>query len=109
MGCNSCKSKNNLKDGIEISEQGKDMSLVLRGIQLFVKTVLFIICGGILSVVVIPFSLYTLYKILFHGSSIDVSGALKLIASKIKKPEETDDEEAESGDEIVIHEVEDIN
>jgi hypothetical protein len=118
MGCN-CKTDSN---GVEIKETNgakkKKEPFVMRSILLVVKVLIFLIVSVIATVVVIPFSIYTLYKVIFLNEGLDMTESLVSLGKYLKKKggnleddednfgdmddEDEDDEEFEFEDEDEI-------
>lgn len=87
MGCN-CKNKDKLEQGLTSSPKRK-LSTVEKIIVFITKVFGFLVGAIIISIIVIPFALYTLFKIIFLDDSIDITGAMvgigKLITPKEDK------------------------
>jgi len=84
MGCSKCKNK---KKGNTTTETNieNNKSLVKSFLVLLTKIMLFLVSGSILTVIVVPFSIYLLFKSIFIDSSLDTSlmmQAVRKIASK---------------------------
>lgn len=90
MGCN-CKNKsgNILADGAEPAK--KNLNTSEKVVVFIAKTLGFIIGGAIMSVIVIPFSLYTLFKIIYLEESIDITGAMVNVGKFLRIGKEEDD------------------
>lgn len=96
--CNCKKDKN----GVEIkgTTSIKKEPLVVRGIILLSKSILFLFGSLIATIIVIPFSIYMLFKIMFLDEGLDVTGGLLSIGKLLKKKEkEEDDEDDDDEDE----------
>ncbi len=76
MGCNSCKEKRQMfgtgapKTEIENKTVGVKIAIFT------VKVILFLIASAILSIIVIPFAIYTLAKVFFYDGTVDVEGII---------------------------------
>jgi hypothetical protein len=84
MACSKCKNK---KKGNTITETNSEnnKSLVKSSLVVLTKIMLFLVSGAILTVIVVPFSIYLLFKSIFIDSSLDTSlmmQAVRKIASK---------------------------
>jgi hypothetical protein len=84
MACSKCKNK---KKGNTITETNSEnnKSLVKSFLVVLTKIMLFLVSGAILTVIVVPFSIYLLFKSIFIDSSLDTSlmmQAVRKIASK---------------------------
>jgi len=101
MGNCNCKkddSKVIFENKLEGSSEKKP--LIIRGVVMITKIILFVIASAIAAIIVIPFSTYMLFKIMFLNEGIDVSDALLSIGKTLKKTEkEEDDEDDEDYDE----------
>lgn len=105
MGCNCKKDKN----GVEIKNEssGKKEPLVIRGLLLVTKSMLFLFGSLIVGIIVIPFSIYMLFKVIFLNGPIDVTDSLLSIGNLLKKKKGDDDDddeefEFEDEDELVL-------
>lgn len=73
MGCSKCKNKSKLtKENNSNSVSYTDNDIVKTILVLIVKFILFVITAFVLSIVVIPFSIYLLYKAMFLDGSVNV-------------------------------------
>ena len=107
MGCNSCKSKNNslnIGDKVEI----KKGDVGTRSIVFIAKSMLFVISLVIAIPVVIPFTIYALYKTIFLNSGVDVTGALVNLGSFLMRKKNVDDDDEYDEEDLVMMDVEDI-
>ena len=100
MGCSTCKNKNTEK-------KVDDRPLGLKVIGLLFRFILFIIASIVTSIIVIPFSVYMLFKTILLEEAIDFTGILLTMGGKLKRnyDDEDDDEdefEFEDEDEIVL-------
>jgi lipopolysaccharide/colanic/teichoic acid biosynthesis glycosyltransferase len=77
MACSKCKNKNKNKDTkqSDITYQPKG-DIVKSFLDFVVKFILFIITGFVLTIIVIPFSLYLLFKALFLDGTVNVEQIL---------------------------------
>tara|TARA_R100000988_G_C3864529_1_gene100863 strand:- start:215 stop:544 length:330 start_codon:yes stop_codon:yes gene_type:complete len=98
MGCNCKKDSNGVK--AEKSPNKKKEPIVIKSIILVTKTILFLIGSLITSLIIVPFSIYLLFKIIFLDEGVDVTDSLKSIGKILKKKDkdEEDDEEEYSFD-----------
>ncbi len=84
MACSKCKNKK--KGNTTTGTNSKNnKSLVKSFLVLLTKKSLFLVSGSILTVIVVPFSIYLLFKSIFIDSSLDTSlmmQAVRKIASK---------------------------
>jgi hypothetical protein len=94
MGCSSCKDKSKgfLPNGGVNNADNSGLSLVEKIVIFITKTIGFIIGGAILTVIIIPFSLYTLFKIVYFEESIDITGALISLGNRLMKDRSSDDD-----------------
>lgn len=77
MGC-GCKDKGNgfLPNG-GVNDADNSGLLIHEKIIIFItKTIGFIIGGVLLAIIIVPFSLYALFKIIYFEESIDITGGL---------------------------------
>jgi hypothetical protein len=84
MGCSKCKNKKKGNTTTETNSEN-NKSLVKSFLVLLTKIMLFLVSGAILTVIVVPFSIYLLFKSIFIDSSLDTSlmmQAVRKIASK---------------------------
>lgn len=97
MGCN-CKSKGKeylAKNGIDLDEinskvEDQNKTPFHEKIIVFItKTIGFLIGSVLISLIVVPFAIYTLFKIIYFDESVDVTGFLKQFSKKMfgKDPE----------------------
>jgi len=105
--CNCKKDKN----GVEINETNidkKGVSKTTLGLLLIPKIFLFIIGAVLAAIIVIPFSIYLIFKVIFLDERLDVTDGLLNIGKYIKKKSEKKDEddedeyEFEDEDELVL-------
>ena len=88
MGCSKCKNKKKGNTTTETNSENvieNNKSLVKSSLVFLTKIMLFIVSGAILTVIVVPFSIYLLFKSIFIDSSLDTSlmmQAVRKIASK---------------------------
>jgi hypothetical protein len=106
-GC-GCKS-----DSIESNEIGtvETGNLFMDTLKMVTKILIFIIASVIGSIVVIPFTIYLLFKTIFGNGSVDVNKlALSIIKQNKKTNEEDidDEKELDSDDEYELVDVDDI-
>lgn len=101
MSCN-CKSKgkkfleengisaNDLKTSVN-DEKGTPFHEKI--IVFITRTIGFLIGSVLITLIVIPFAIYTLFKIIYFDESVDVSGFLKQFSKKMfaKDPEPTEE------------------
>lgn len=74
MGCNSCKDKRKtFSTGVPNTEI-ENKSVGVKIMVFIVKLILFLIASAILSIIIIPFGIYTLAKVFFYDGSVDVEG-----------------------------------
>ena len=84
MGCSKCKNKKKGNTTTETNSEN-NKSLVKSSLVVLTKIMLFLVSGAILTVIVVPFSIYLLFKSIFIDSSLDTSlmmQAVRKIASK---------------------------
>ena len=82
MGCN-CKNDKNKETGEQTNVE-KDSSVFNKILLIIVKLFLFIIASAIGAVIVIPFTIFLLYKSIFSDSSVDVTNMILSIAKPLK-------------------------
>jgi hypothetical protein len=76
MGCSSCK-KNKIKiGGNNVSIDNSEKSVGVKVLIFLTKGVLFLIASVIMSLIVIPFSIYMLAKVFFFDGSVDVESLI---------------------------------
>lgn len=90
MGCN-CKNKSGNILAESAGPAKKNLNIGEKIIVFFAKTIGFMIGGLIMSIIVIPFSLYTLFRIIYFEDSIDITGALVNIGKFLGIGKEEDD------------------
>ena len=104
MGCSSCK-KNKIKiGGSTLSTDGGKKSVGVKIIIFLTKGVLFLIASIIMSIIVIPFSVYMLAKVFFFDGSVDVESLIVNANNffkdrKSKKEDKNDDINLNDGEE----------
>ena len=77
MACSKCKNKNKNKDPKQSDITYQPKGDIVKSFLVFVvKFLLFIITGFVLTIIVIPFSLYLLFKALFLDGTVNVEGIL---------------------------------
>lgn len=113
MGCN-CKGKKGLSNNDNSENKRIDNQPIHEKVIVFIaKTIGFLLGGLIISIIIIPFSLYALFKIIYFEESIDVTGAMVMIGKMLSKGEpkgEVDDEIEEiNPDDYELVGVEDIS
>ncbi len=114
MGCNSCKNKNKTKniekkgnnkpnsnnvDKSNVTKSKTKLTLDKLAVKILVtisKIIIYLIGIGISIPIIIPFTLYILFKTIFLNKGVDVSGALlaigKTITNKRGNAEDYDDD-----------------
>jgi hypothetical protein len=97
MGCKKCKEKKVLtnvnQEEIDNASVGEKVLIVV------VKFLLFCIVAPILTVIIIPFSLYMLFNVLFLEGNVDITSGLVSVGKMLTgKSEEEDDEDEEEDD-----------
>tara|TARA_R110000803_G_scaffold74903_3_gene139033 strand:+ start:10635 stop:10964 length:330 start_codon:yes stop_codon:yes gene_type:complete len=105
MGCNCKKDGNGVK--IKKTSDGKKDSVIIRAIILITKGFLFILGSVLTVIIVIPFSIYLLFKIIFLNEGVDVTDSLKsigefIINKKDKEEDEDDEYKFDEEDEFVL-------
>lgn len=113
MGCSSCK-KNSIKvGGTNLSSNGSKNSIGVKILIFIVKIILFLITSVILTIIVIPFSVYMLAKVFFYDGTVDVEslivGLNNMIRNRKERKEGRKDEESEGDDEEYEYEYTDID
>ena len=113
MGCNCKDDKNWVGNKDKSNSQSKDdKGLFIKILSLIVKSILFIIASVVASIIVIPFSIYMLFKVIFLDNSMDFTDALFTIGKRLKKNDEDDDEEDyefENEDDLILLDSEEIS
>ena len=118
MGCNSCKSGRanilgfNTTENVEIKDRFSWSSLLV----FIVKTMLFAISLAIILPILVPFSVYILFKTIYLNGNIDVTGGLigvaKVLGFKKRIDNDYDEEGYDDNDydeeDLVMMDVEDI-
>ena len=86
MSCN-CKNKNKsfLPNGGVNESDNSGLQLHEKIIIFITKTIGFIFGGIILSIIIVPFSLYALFKIIYFEESIDITGGIIQIGKLLSK------------------------
>ena len=120
MGCNCKNDKNEegLNEEKDFRVHTLDSSTKTVGsaaLVMVVKIFMFLIAVVIASIVILPFSIYLLYKTIFMEESIDLTGAILAIGKSLKKKDDDeyddddddDDEEDEEDEEEDGYEFED--
>ena len=104
MGCN-CKNDKNKKTGGQKNTEKKS-SVFNKVLLIIVKLFLFIIASAIGAVIVIPFTIFLLYKSIFSDSSVDVTNMILSIAKPLKnrKKEKENNEKDENYEKFEIEE-----
>ena len=101
MGCN-CKSKGFLPNGGVNDADNSGLPLHEKIIIFITKTLGFIIGGAILSIIIVPFSLYALFKIVYFEESIDITGGIievgKLLTKDYSGEYDFEDEDVDMND-----------
>ena len=101
MGCN-CKKD---KEELEVTKKKINSSknpLIIRGLIFLVKIIIFLFSSAIVAIIVLPFSIYMLSKVVFYDGEIDTSGIILSIGEKFKKYKknrEDDDDNYDDDDE----------
>lgn len=85
MACSKCKNKG-VKQVNTIQSNKPHSDIVKSFLVLLIKIMLFLVSGIILTVIVIPFSIYLLFKSIFIDSNLDAS----LMMQAVKKIASTD-------------------
>lgn len=116
MGCNC---KNNKKTAVGQEKQSEEKRpLIIRGILLVSKTFIFIIASILTSVIITPYAIYMLFKVIFLNEGTDVTQGLLTIGKMIKKKgsmydddyDDDDDEfEFENEDDLILMDSEEIS
>lgn len=107
MGCNC---KNNKKDTtVEQTESKKNSSIFVKVLLTITKVFIFTIASLIGSVIVIPFTIFILYKTIFQNKSVDVTNMILGIVKPLRKGKGDDDNESyediekiEIDDEVIL-------
>lgn len=105
----SCNCKNNSKEflaknGIDLDEINGKLNnenttpLHEKIIILIAKTFGFLIGSVLISLIVVPFAIYTLFKIIYFDESVDVTGFLKEFSKKMFGKEPKQEEEVNMED-----------
>ena len=100
MGCN-CKKDDNSTNTKQTPNKKKE-PIVIRGIMLITKSFLFIIASLLATIIVIPFSIYMLFKVIFFDEGVDVTDTLKTIGNVVlnkNKDDKNQEDEYEFDDE----------
>ena len=96
MGCNCKDDKNWVGNKDKANSQSEDdKGFFIKALSLVVKSLLFIIASVIASIIVIPFSIYMLFNVIFFDKSLDFTDALFTIGKRLKKDDEDEDDEEE--------------
>lgn len=88
MACSKCKNKNKSNDKIDLNgeiENENNESLVKNFLVFLTKILIFLIAGVILSIIVVPFSIYLLFKAIFLDATLDttmMTNMLKMITTQ---------------------------
>ena len=88
MGCNKCKNKNKSNTKIDVNgeiENENNQSSVKKFLVFLTKILIFLIAGVILSIIVVPFSIYLLFKAIFLDARLDttmMTNMLKMITTQ---------------------------
>ena len=84
MGCSKCKNKKTTSNQNEKLNEN-DNSLVKSFLVILTKSLLFMVTSVILTIIVIPFSIYLLFKAIFLNSTIDTSLMMEGVKKMISK------------------------
>ena len=96
MGCNCKKDANGVEIKGKSSDEYKKKPLIEKGGMLVVKIFIFIFAAITATIIVIPFSIYMLFKVIFlDEGSMDLTAGLISIGKKLKKKDDDDDDEEE--------------
>jgi hypothetical protein len=103
MGDCNCKNKKNIDiPKGESSEKNKGFSF-MKVIVFTTKIFLFLFSSVIATLIVIPFSIYMLFKVIFLNESIDLTSTLLSVGKALKKKDDDEDEYVfEDEDEIEL-------
>ena len=93
MGCNCKNDKNN--ETLEQTESTEDKSIVIKVLNTIVRVFIFMIASAIASIIVIPFTIFLLYKSIFYNEGFDVTNLLLAIAKPLRRREKDNEEEEE--------------
>ncbi len=117
MGCNSCKEKKGVASSstpdyvekVDISQS----SIGERVLMFFVKTILFAFSLIIGLPIIIPFTIYMLFKVIYLNQGVDVTTGLVNVGKMLKnRGKHEDDDEGDASDyeedELVMMDVDDI-
>lgn len=91
MGCNCKKDENGVEIKDDTAKGGASKTTL--GLLLIPKAFLFLIGAALVSIIVVPFSIYLIFKVIFLDERLDVTGGLLNIGKYIKKKTEKDDDE----------------
>jgi len=92
MGCN-CKKDKNGEDITKKKINESKNSFFIKILIFIVKLIVFLMASVIATVIVIPFSIFLLVKVIFLDGSADLTNTLMYIGNKLKKKEDIDEEE----------------
>tara|TARA_R110000772_G_scaffold17946_3_gene49888 strand:+ start:57597 stop:57974 length:378 start_codon:yes stop_codon:yes gene_type:complete len=111
MGCSSCKKSkkgtkgnNSFLGGNLPLKPAEELNFLEKVIVFISKVFGFIVGGIIISILVIPFSLYLLFKIMFLDESIDIVGIMTGIGKLLMPDNDNND-----NDYIDVDDVENID
>ena len=113
MGCNCKKDRNStgVNDSPNDSpfDSYKNKPLLARLGLLVVKIFIFIFAAIVTSIIVVPFSIYMLFNVIFFDEGLDFTNNLIAIGKMLKKKDDDDDDddydedfEFEDEDEIIL-------
>ena len=89
MGCN-CKKNENGEDITKKNLNEDKNSFFIKILIFIIKIIIFIMASAIISIIVIPFSIFMLIKVMFLDESIDLTNILLYIGKKLKGKEDID-------------------
>lgn len=96
MACSSCKKKAvplaQTKGFVESVDMAKE-PIGLRILLFLVKTIIFAISLVIVPIVVLPFSIYMLFKVIYFNQSVDVTTGLVNVGRMLVKDRDDDDDD----------------
>jgi hypothetical protein len=113
MACSSCKNKKDLS-GIE-SVNLKEEPIGIRFLTMLLKIFMFLVASVMVSVVVVPYSIYMLFKIIILNEGVDVNSFLHFVSKKIIRDKDDDDDDDDDDfemlddDEYVLYDVDNVN
>jgi hypothetical protein len=114
MGCSSCKKNKNFIGQINANEQVdlEGESIIVVTLLFFAKFLLFLIGVAIGLPIIIPFTIYMLFKVIFFNQGVDVTTGFvkfgRVLFNQREKKYDAEDIGSYEDDELELVDVDDI-